>query len=285
MGTRLAPITNSVSKQLLPVFDKPMIYYALTTLMEADIREILIITKECDLPLFKNLFSDFTSWGVHISFAIQKQPDGIASALIIAEDFLQGLPSALILGDNIFYAANLNDLILNAGNQSVGATIFTKEIKQAEHYGVVEVDANGKAISIEEKPEYPKSNLAVTGLYFFDETAPERAKRLKPSKRGELEITHLIATYLSDDELHVSALEQSTLWFDAGNALNLLKISNLVASIQDHDSILIGSPEETALKKGWVSLETFTELTAKMKDSSYQRILKNIILHGHLHEG
>ena len=277
IGSRMAPLTNAVCKQLLPVFDKPMIYYPLCTLMLAGIRDILIITKPQDLEVFKTLFKKSQAWGVNIEFAIQYEPDGIASGLIIAENFLNYNPSALILGDNIFYSSGLTGMLSEAMSYNAGALILAKEIRNPELYGVITLNKIGEPISIEEKPKFPKSKLVVTGLYFYDETAPERAKTLKPSIRGELEITDLNLSYMQDKQLAVSTLQRGTLWFDAGSHNNLLEVSNLVASIQNRTETLISSPEEISYKNGWINIEQLSHLVAQLGPSTYRKMLANIL--------
>jgi len=277
VGSRLAPLTNVLSKHLLPVFDKPMVYYPLSTLMLAGIRDILIITKPEDLALFHSMLSCGHQWGLNIEFMVQEKPDGIASALILAEPFLDGAPSVLILGDNIFYSSGLTGVMAKAMSLLVGASIFTKEMASVNQYAVVELDNNGFALAIEEKPENPRSNLAVTGLYFYDGTAPERAKKLKPSKRGELEITDLNQSYLDDQCLSVCNMHRGTIWFDAGSHENLLEVSSLIASIQHRLGVLISSPEEIAFRNGWIELGQLEHLISAMGESSYRALLSSIV--------
>ena len=277
MGSRLAPLTNVLSKHLLPVFDKPMVYYPLSTLMLAGIRAILIITKPEDLALFQLMFSFSHQWGLNIEFMVQEKPDGIASALILAEPFLDGAPSVLILGDNIFYSSGLTGVMRKAMSLSVGASIFTNEMASVNQYAVVELDKNGFPLTIEEKPENPRSNLVVTGLYFYDGTASERAKQLKPSKRGELEITDLNQSYLDDQCLSVCLMHRGAIWFDAGNHENLLEASSLIASIQHRLGVLISSPEEIAFRNGWIELGQLENLISALGESSYRTMLSCIL--------
>ena len=276
-GSRLGPLTQAISKQLLPIFDKPMIYYPLSTLMLAGIKDILIITKPEDLILFQKLFSNSPDWGINIEFSVQDRPDGIASALIIAEPFLNGSPSALILGDNIFYSSGLTRLMEQAASISNGASILAKEMAEPNQYGVIELNPSGKPISIEEKPKKAKSNLVVTGLYFYDNTASQRAKKLRPSKRGELEITDLNESYLIEQQLSVSTMHRGSVWFDAGSHENLLEASNLIASIQHRSGILISSPEEIAYRQGWISLHQLEHLVRKMGASTYKILLATLV--------
>ena len=276
-GSRLYPLTQVISKQLLPVYDKPLIYYPLCTLMLAGIRDILIITNPEHLDLYKKLFSVSNNWNINIQFAIQHEPDGIASALIISEEFLNGSPSALILGDNIFYTSGLTDLENHELLKSSGATILAKEMSNPNEYGVIALDQNDAPTSIEEKPKNPKSNLVVTGLYFYDNTASERAKKLERSERGELEITDLNRSYLEENRLSILNIRRGSLWFDAGSHGNLIEASNLIASIQHRSGILISSPEETAYRKGWITIDQLNLLIGAMGTSSYQKMLTKLV--------
>ncbi len=253
-GTRLKPLTDVVSKQLLPVYDKPMIYYPLCTLMQANIQEILIITAQGMKLQYSNLLSDGSQWGINISYTEQPRPEGIAQALILAEDFLDGHPAALILGDNIFYGGNIRYLLKTVDDRSSGATIFSYHVNDPQRYGIVELDGENsdKVLSIEEKPKFPKSQLAVTGLYFYDEKAVEYAKRLKPSDRGELEITDLNKLYLETDDLYCIVFEQGCAWLDMGTFDSLLDAAHFVKTIQHRQGLIIASPEQTAIECGFV---------------------------------
>jgi glucose-1-phosphate thymidylyltransferase len=252
-GTRLYPLTMAVSKQLLPIYDKPMIYYPLTVLMLAGIREILIITTPQDQDQFKRLLGDGSQWGIHLEYKIQPSPDGLAQAFILAEDFLDGAPSAMVLGDNIFFGHGLPKALAAADVQADGATVFGYHVSDPERYGVVAFDNNGTVQSIIEKPETPPSNYAVTGLYFVDESAPERAKQVKHSARGELEITSLLETYLSDGKLRVEKMGRGYAWLDTGTHASLLDASNFVRTLTERQGLQVGSPDEVAYQLGWIT--------------------------------
>ncbi len=253
-GTRLYPLTMAVSKQLMPVYDKPMVYYPISILMLAGIREILVISTPRDLPMFKELLGDGSRFGVSFSFAEQPSPDGLAQALIIAEDFLDGAPSTLILGDNIFYSNELEQILTEADNRPRGATIFGYHVSDPTNYGVVEFDPSGKAISLEEKPEVPKSNYAVPGLYFYDEQASALAKELRPSPRGELEITDLNRVYMDAGELSVEVMGRGTAWLDTGSHDSLASATDFVKVIERRQGLKIACLEEIGFYKGWLSL-------------------------------
>jgi len=276
-GTRLYPVTQAISKQLLPVFDKPMIYYPLSTLMLAGIREILIISTPQDVPRFKELLGDGTKWGLELCYAIQHSPDGLAQALIIGEEFLAGLPSILILGDNIFYGHTLPKLLDAANQRASGATIFTYHIKDPERYGVVEFNQDGKVISLEEKPEQPKSNHVITGLYFYDNKAVEYAKQIKPSIRGELEITDLNRMYLQKQSLYVEQMGRGYAWLDTGTHESLLEANQFVQTIENRQGLLIACLEEIAFIKGWISDEQLELLAIHMIKSSYGQYLMKLL--------
>lgn len=276
-GTRLAPITLSVSKQLLPVYDKPMIYYALTTLMMAGIREILIISTPKDTPRFQELLSDGNQWGINLSYCVQPSPDGLAQAFILGEKFVDNKPSALILGDNIFHGAYLRDLLRSANNRTEGATVFAYQVHDPERYGVVEFDVNHQAISIEEKPLSPKSNFAVTGLYFYDEKVCEIAKTIKPSARGELEITAVNEAYLKLGELNVEIMQQGYTWLDTGTHDSLLQASSYISTIENRQGLLIGSPEAVALENKWISEKDLGRLADLYMKTNYGKMLKSLI--------
>jgi len=266
-GTRLYPLTMAVSKQLMPVYDKPMVYYPISILMLAGIRDILIISTPRDLPMFEELLGDGTRFGVSFSYAEQPSPDGLAQALIIAEEFLDGSPSALILGDNIFYSNELEHILAEADCRSNGATIFGYHVSDPSSYGVVEFDKSGKAISLEEKPAEPKSNFAVPGLYFYDQQAPARAKAQKPSPRGELEITDLNRVYLEAGELCVEVMGRGTAWLDTGSHDSLASATDFVKVIERRQGLKIACLEEIGFYKDWLSLDEL-EQSAKIHGSS-----------------
>lgn len=273
-GTRLHPLTQAVSKQLLPVYDKPMIYYPLSTLMLAGIREILIISTPHDLPNFKNLLGDGSQWGLNFQYQIQENPNGLAEAFILGEKFLNHSPSALILGDNMIHADTLGEQLEQLGKtQNKGATIFAYFVKNPKAYGVVEFDQSGKALSLEEKPENPKSNYAIPGLYFYDEHVSDHAKTLKPSKRGELEITDLNKIYLEKNQLNVIKFNRGTAWLDAGSFETLLQASNFVQTIEERQGLKIACPEEIAFKRGYISVTELEKLGTALSKSSYAQYL------------
>ena len=275
-GTRLYPLTIGVSKQLLPVYDKPMIYYPLTVLMLARIREVLIISTPEDLPLYKRVLGDGSQWGMSLSFKEQPSPDGLAQAFILAEDFLDGAPSALILGDNIFFGHGLSAVLAAADAQQSGATVFGYHVNDPERYGVVDFDNTGKVNSIVEKPVQPVSNHAVTGLYFVDGTASKRAKEVQPSARGELEITSLLESYLREDNLTVEKMGRGFAWLDTGTHSSLLDASNFVRTITERQGLQIGSPEEVAYKLNWISIDDLTETASKYGKNSYGSYLMKL---------
>jgi len=276
-GTRLHPSTISVSKQLMPVYDKPMIYYPLCVLMEAGIKDILIITTPHDNPAFKNLLQDGSRWGLNIEYAVQPSPDGLAQALIIAEDFLAGAPSALILGDNLFFGTAFNQSIKKAASVTQGASVFGYKVKDPSAYGVVGFDADMNAISLVEKPTNPDSNYAVTGLYFYDEHAPAYAKKLTPSDRGELEITALNQVYLQRGELSVEILDDGTTWLDTGTHRSLLQAAQFVSVIEERQGQRICCPEVTAYRNGWIDREQLSALAAPLKKSGYGVYLQKVL--------
>ena len=275
-GTRLYPATQVISKQLLPIFDKPMIYYPLCTLMEAGIREILIISTPRDLPSFESLFGNGNHWGISIEYAVQESPDGLAQALIIGEDFLDGDPSALILGDNVFYGQGLTKKLRAANSHYHGCTIFTYRVKDPERYGVAEVDSGLNVISLEEKPDSPKSNLAVTGLYFFDALAPTYAKSLKPSKRGELEITDLNKIYLERGELQSQTLGRGYAWLDTGTHESFLEAQLFVQTIEHRQGLKLACPEEIAFLSSWIDRETLISLAQPLLKNDYGKYLAQL---------
>jgi len=258
-GTRLYPLTMVTSKQLLPVYDKPMIYYPLTVLMLAGIREILIITTPHDQDQFQRLLSDGSQWGIQIEYKVQPNPDGLAQAFILAEDFLKKAPSALILGDNIFFGHGLSQILVAADSQHSGATVFVYHVSNPQSYGVVTFDDKGSVLNIIEKPEVPSSNYAVTGLYFVDGTAPEKAKQIKPSARGELEITSLLEIYLHEATLRVEQMGRGYAWLDTGTHTSLLDASNFVRTLTERQGLQIGSPHEVAYNMKWITKHKLTE--------------------------
>lgn len=271
-GTRLYPLTMAVSKQLLPIYDKPMIYYPLTVLMLAGIREILIITTPQDQDQYQRLLGDGSQWGIHLEYKIQPSPDGLAQAFILAEDFLDGAPSAMVLGDNIFFGHGLPEVLAAADAQTDGATVFGYHVSDPERYGVVAFDENGTVQSIIEKPETPPSNYAVTGLYFVDGSAPERAKKVKPSARGELEITSLLETYLADGTLRVEKMGRGYAWLDTGTHASLLDASNFVRTLTERQGLQVGSPDEVAYQLKWITkdqLQRRAEVFGKNKYGQY----------------
>ncbi len=276
-GTRLYPATQVISKQLLPVFDKPMIYYPLSTLMLADVREVLIISTPQDTPRFKELLGDGNKWGLNIEYAVQPSPDGLAQALIIAEDFLNGSPSVLILGDNIFYGHRLHEKLAEANGHDAGATVFVYHVHDPERYGVAEFSKDGKVLSLEEKPTAPRSNYAVTGLYFYDEHAPTYAKQLKPSHRGELEITDLNKIYLEREQLNVARMSRGYAWLDTGTHKSLVDAHQFVQTIEHRQGLKIACPEEIAFCKAWIDEAAVTALAKPMIKSSYGKYLMQVI--------
>ncbi len=274
-GTRLYPSTIAVSKQLMPVYDKPMIYYPLSVLMSAGMREIMIITTPQDQAAFQNLLKDGKQWGIEISWAVQPSPDGLAQALIIAEDFLNGAPSALILGDNLFFGSEFDETLLAAKDTAQGATIFGYHVKNPKAYGVAEFDDNQKVISIEEKPDNPKSNYAVTGLYLYDQHAPEYAKTIKPSGRGELEITSLNQIYLKRGELKCAILGEGTSWLDTGTHRSLLQAAQFVHVMEERQGRRICCPEIIAYRQGWINHDELLMLAKPLRKSGYGEYLLN----------
>lgn len=277
-GTRLYPATQVISKQLLPVLDKPMIYYPLTTLMLADVREILLISTPNDITLFQRLLGDGSQWGLAIDYAVQPSPDGLAQALTIGEQFLNGSPSVLILGDNIFYGHSLHKKLAAAHARENGATIFAYRVRDPERYGVAEFSKDGKVWSLEEKPTLPKSNYAVTGLYFYDEHAPSYAKQIKPSHRGELEITDLNKVYLQKQQLNVEYLSRGYAWLDTGTHESLLEAHQFVQAIEHRQGLKIACPEEIAFRKGWINKSALKALAQPMLKNSYGQYLMQIIM-------
>lgn len=276
-GTRLYPVTLTVSKQLLPIYDKPMIYYPLSTLMQAKIRDVLVISTPRDIGRFEELLKDGSQWGINISYCVQLSPDGLAQAFILGKDFIGNDPCALILGDNIFHGAYLNQLLSRANQRQDGATVFAYQVNDPERYGVVEFDKNFKAISIEEKPQKPKSQYAVTGLYFYDNTVCDIAKEVKPSARGELEITTVNETYLKQGKLTVEIMHRGFTWLDTGTHNSLIDASGYISTIQNRQGILVGSPEETAYSNGWISREELIHLASMFNQNQYGNLLSALI--------
>lgn len=272
-GTRLYPLTKVISKQLMPIYDKPMIYYPLSTLMLAGIKDILVITTPRDSESFQNLLGDGSQWGINISYKVQPSPDGLAQAFIIGEEFINGEGCALILGDNIFYGHDLSKLVKNATQKENGATIFAYYVKDPDRYGIVEFDKNRKAISLEEKPEKPKSNFAVTGLYFYDKNVVEYAKSIKPSARGELEITDLNKIYLEKGNLNVETLGRGYAWLDTGTHESLLQAASFVETVQDRQGLKIACPEEIAYNLGYINKEQLKELAKPLAKNEYGQYL------------
>ncbi len=275
-GTRLYPITLGVSKQLLPIYDKPMIYYPLTVLMLAGINEIALITTPQDQDQFKRMLGDGSQFGVTFTYIVQPSPDGLAQAFILAEDFLDGAPSALVLGDNIFFGHGLPGLMAEADKAETGANVFGYQVVDPQRYGVVDFDADGTVKGIIEKPEVPPSNHAVTGLYFVDGTAPEKAKQVKPSDRGELEITTLLEMYLAEGTLKVQRMGRGYAWLDTGTHASLLDAGNFVRTIEERQGQQIGSPEEVAFQMGWITADDLLKEAAKYKKNDYGLYLTNL---------
>jgi len=281
-GTRLHPVTQVVSKQLLPVYDKPMIYYPLTTLMLAGIQEVLIISTPQDLPKFRQLLGNGGPWGMNFQYAEQPSPDGLAQALLISEKFLNGAPSALVLGDNLFYGHDFSSSLQSASRQDAGATVFAYHVQQPEAYGVVEFNRHGNAVSLEEKPMHPKSHYAVTGLYFYDGRAPEFAKAITPSPRGELEITDLNKRYLAENALNVEILGRGTAWLDTGTHDSLLEAGQFVAALEHRQGLKIGCPEEVAYRMGFITAVEFEALAQPLLKSGYGKYFLNVLNEGAL---
>lgn len=279
-GSRLHPATLSISKQLLPIFDKPMIYYPLSTLMLADIRDILIISTPQDVPRFEQLLGTGKQWGLNIEYAVQPSPDGLAQAFLIGENFIQQASSALVLGDNVFYGHDFSHLLASASQRSSGATVFAYHVHDPERYGVVEFDSSGRALRLEEKPTQPKSNYAVTGLYFYDSEVVSLAKTLKPSHRGELEITDLNQLYLDRKQLSVQILGRGHAWLDTGTHETLLEASQFIATLEKRQGLKVSCPEEIAWRHGWISDANLEELAAAMKNNGYGKYLHGLLTHG-----
>ena len=276
-GTRLYPVTQTVSKQLLPVYDKPMIYYPLTTLMLSGMRDILIISSLEDTPRFESLLGDGSQWGVNFHYKVQPSPDGLAQAFLLGEEFIGDGPSALILGDNIFYGHDLLELLQSADQRKIGATVFAYHVHDPERYGVAEFDDNHQVISLEEKPAQPKSNYAVTGLYFYDEQVVDLAKSLKPSTRGELEITDLNKLYLTQKNLSVEIMDRGYAWLDMGTHDSLLEASQFISTIENRQGLKVACPEEVAYHQGWITSSQLEELAKPLLKNQYGQYLMKVL--------
>ena len=279
-GTRLYPITQGISKQLLPVYDKPMIYYPLSTLMLAGVREVLVINTPHEQALFQRLLGDGSQWGMDIRYAVQPSPDGLAQAFLIGREFLAGAPSCLVLGDNIFYGVGLTERLQRAASRENGATVFGYWVRDPQRYGVAEFDAGGRVVGLEEKPAQPKSNYAVTGLYFYDERACDFAASLKPSPRGELEITDLNRCYLTEGDLHLEQLGRGYAWLDTGTHESLMEAGNFIQTIEHRQGLKVCCPEEIAFLKGWIDAGQLLRLAEPLAKTGYGEYLQSLTIPG-----
>jgi len=279
-GTRLHPITRAISKQLLPVYDKPMIYYPLATLMLASIREVLVINTPHEQEMFQRLLGDGSQWGIDIRYAVQPSPDGLAQAFTIGRDFVAGQPSCLVLGDNIFYGVGLTERLKRAAAREAGATVFGYWVKDPERYGVAEFDADGRVIGLEEKPVQPKSHYAVTGLYFYDDRVCDYAATLQPSPRGELEITDLNRCYLDDHSLHLEQLGRGFAWLDTGTHESLMEAGDYIQTIENRQGLQVCCPEEIAYNQGWIDAEQLLQLAAPLAKTAYGQYLQQLVRQG-----